>query len=89
MFDASNSPLQFPCAFPIKAFGRGDQDVAAVVLTILQRHVIDLSAVTWQSRPSGGGKWQAVTAVIPATSRAQLDAIYTDLSAHECIVYTL
>jgi uncharacterized protein len=81
--------LEFPCVFPIKAMGRADADISGVVMEIVRRHApgFDETAVTL--RPSSGGKWVAVTLTIEATSKAQLDAIYTDLTAHEQIVWAL
>jgi len=40
-------------------------------------------------RESRGGKWVSVTLVIEATSKAQLDAIYRELSAHEKVVWAI
>ncbi|MGD2020508.1 MAG: DUF493 domain-containing protein [Thiohalocapsa sp.] len=81
--------LEFPCTFPIKAMGAADTEIEAVVAEILTRHVpgFDPAAVT--TRTSRGGKWVAVTARIRAQSKAQLDAIYRELSAHELVVYAL
>ncbi len=86
---SQDSLLTFPCSFPIKAMGRADAEVAAVVTAILQRHVTDFSAQNLRSRPSRGGQWVAVTAVIEAQNQTQLDAIYHELSADERIVYAL
>ena len=81
--------LDFPCAFPIKAMGRADADIAGVVVEIVRRHAPGLDETRVTLRPSSGGKWVAVTLTIEATSKAQLDAIYTDLTAHEQIVWAL
>jgi hypothetical protein len=81
--------LEFPCAFPIKAMGRADLDIAGVVVEIVRRHAPGLDETRLTLRPSSGGKWVAVTLIIEATSKAQLDAIYTDLTAHEQIVWAL
>jgi uncharacterized protein len=81
--------LEFPCAFPIKAMGRADADIAEVVVEIVRRHAPGLDETRVTLRPSSGGKWVAVTLTIEATSKAQLDAIYSDLTAHEQIVWAL
>ncbi|HYN77843.1 MAG TPA: DUF493 domain-containing protein [Lamprocystis sp. (in: g-proteobacteria)] len=85
----SETLIEFPCRFPIKATGRADERFAAVVVEIVRRHAprIDESAVT--SRASSGGKWLAVTVTIEAESRAQLDAIYRDLTDHPQVVWAL
>ncbi|ESQ17511.1 MAG: hypothetical protein N838_00130 [Thiohalocapsa sp. PB-PSB1] len=86
---ARESCLEFPCIFPIKAMGRADSCLEAVVMEILQRHAPGFAGNNLESRLSSGGKWLSVTARIEATSKSQLDAIYYELSAHELVVYTL
>lgn len=93
MADAAVIPseglLQFPCRFPIKAMGRADSDMEAIVIEIVRRHAPDFDATAVRVRASSGGKWLAVTVTIEAESRAQLDAIYQDLTAHESVVWAL
>ena len=76
-----DSPLQFPCEFPVKAFGRSSQDFDALVAGIVRRHVPNLGEGAVSSRSSSQGKYTAVTVTIRAESKAQLDAIYLDLTA--------
>jgi uncharacterized protein len=85
----NNGLLQFPCRFPIKAMGRADGDVEAIVVEIVRRHAPGFEAAAVRVRASSGGKWVAVTVTIEAQSRAQLDAIYRDLSAHDSVVWAL
>lgn len=77
--------LRFPCSFPIKAMGRNEHGIEALVLEIVERHAPGMGPDEVRARPSRNGNWVAVTVVIEATSKAQLDAIYRDLSAHEQI----
>lgn len=81
--------FDFPCAFPVKAMGRADGDIESVVVEILSRHAPGFDPCTLSLRRSSGGKWIAVTAVIEARSRTQLDAIYEELTAHESVVWAL
>ncbi|HZY40973.1 MAG TPA: DUF493 domain-containing protein [Anaerolineae bacterium] len=89
MLDDTESIFKFPCAFPIKAIGKHSHDFESIVLTIIQRHVPDLDRATVTSRPSGGGNYLAVTATFTARSRAQLDALYIELSGHEQVLMVL
>ena len=89
MPEQTETLLRFPCSFPIKAVGAADSAVEAVVLEILARHAPGFDASSVTTRSSRGGKWLAVTARVEATSKAQLDAIYRELSAHELVVYAL
>ncbi|MCF7984759.1 MAG: DUF493 domain-containing protein [Thiohalocapsa sp.] len=81
--------LEFPCRFPIKAMGRAGTRVEAVVVDIVRRHAPGFHAEAITTRASSGGKWLAVTIIIDATSKRQLDAIYRELTAHELVVYAL
>ncbi|MGB5518029.1 MAG: DUF493 domain-containing protein, partial [Gammaproteobacteria bacterium] len=40
--DDDESPLKFPCEFPIKAMGKATPDLEIAVLEIMRRHVPDL-----------------------------------------------
>lgn len=81
--------LQFPCRFPIKAVGRADSDMESIVVQIIARHAPDLDPASVRVRTSRGGRWLSVTVIIEARSRAQLDAIYQDLTAHGSVVWAL
>ncbi len=83
------SLIEFPCQFPIKVIGRAGQGLEGLVLEIVARHASEIDAANLSVRPSRGGKWIAVTAVIEARSQSQLDAIYQELSAHELVVWAL
>jgi putative lipoic acid-binding regulatory protein len=84
-----DSLIEFPCRFPIKAMGRAEPDFESLVVEIVGRHAPGLDAAAVTLRPSSGGRWLAVTVVIEAESRAQLDAIYRDLSGHERVAWAL
>lgn len=85
----SDSPLTFPCQFPIKAMGQKDDDFAALVRDIISRHAPDDDSTSLRARASSNGRYLAVTVTITATSRDQLDAIYHELSAHERVLVAL
>lgn len=87
--DSPESPLQFPCEFPIKAFGLGAAGFDALVAGIVRRHVPDFPETAVSSRPSKGGKYEAVTVVVVVESRDQLDAIYRDLTADPAVIMAL
>lgn len=85
----SDELFAFPCRFPIKAMGRATAGFDTVVVDIVRRHAPDFEAADVTVRASSGGKWLAVTVVIEARSRVQLDAIYRDLTAHEWVVWAI
>lgn len=86
------SALEFPCEFPIKAFGRADDggdQFAELVLSLLNPHVEDLQREQLRLNPSSNGRFVAVTVTITAVSQKQLDRIYQSLSDHEQVVMSL
>jgi putative lipoic acid-binding regulatory protein len=81
--------FEFPCSFPIKAMGKAGEDFDTLVVEIVRRHAPDLNEGSVRLRESSGGKWVSVTVLIEAKSKAQLDAIYRELSAHERVVWAI
>jgi uncharacterized protein len=82
-------PFDFPCRFPVKAMGLAQTGFESLILELVRRHAPGVGVADMSVRASSGGKWVAVTIVVLAESRAQLDAIYRDLSAHEQVVWAI
>ena len=89
MSEDEESPLRFPCEFPIKAMGKSDCKLDMIVVEIVRKHVPDLSEGEVYNRDSAKGNYTSVTVVINATSHAQLDAIYQDLVDCEAVIIAL
>ena len=81
--------LQFPCDFPIKIMGGGGPDFREVVVALVSRHAPDLDEARVSVRDSRTGRYQSVTVVVHAHDRAQLDALYRELSGHPRITMVL
>lgn len=81
--------LEFPCRFPVKAFGEKDNDFQDIVFELIKAHVPELEPGDLSHRLSSNARYIAVTAHITARSQAQLDAIYHDLSAHSAVLMAL
>ena len=81
--------LEFPCAFPLKIMGRADDALAPAVLEIVRRHAPDFDGKTMVTRASSAGNYLSLTCTINATSKAQLDALYRELSGHPLIKVVL
>lgn len=81
--------LEFPCDFPVKAMGLAVDGFDLQVTELVRRHAPDLDEGAVRTRPSQGGKYLAVTITVRATSRAQLDAIYRELTACEAVLMAL
>jgi len=89
MSEEHDSPLTFPCRFPIKAMGKSDCGLDLIVVEIIRKHVPDLSEGAVYHRDSAQGNYTSITVVVNATSRAQLDAIYQDLVDCEAVIMAL
>jgi len=55
----------------------------------VQKHVPDYDAATLEMRASRAGKYLSLTCTVNASSRAQLDELYRDLSAHPMVSMVL
>ena len=81
--------LEFPCDFPVKIMGLAGNDLAQAVLTVVARHDPDFDGATMEMRASSGGKYLSLTCTLNAQSKAQLDALYRELSAHPMVKVVL
>ena len=81
--------LEFPCAFPLKIMGVADPTLAQRVLEVVLRHAQDFDGATMEMRASSGGKYISLTCTVNATSKAQLDALYRELSSHPLVKVVL
>ena len=81
--------LKFPCQFPIKAMGKSNLEFDLLVIEIVRRHVPDLHEHAVTTRPSKDANYLSVTVMVQATSKAQLDAIYRDLTSHPQVLMAL
>ena len=76
------SPIEYPVDFPVKVMGRNKPGFAQLIAAIVARHAPDFDSSTLEMRPSRQNNYLSVTCTIRATSREQLDALYTELSGH-------
>jgi uncharacterized protein len=80
---------EFPSEFPIKVMGRHDSDLKASTRAIIERHVGALDDARVRTRTSGDGNFLALTYLVVASSREQLDAIYRELTACKSVLVAL
>jgi putative lipoic acid-binding regulatory protein len=85
----AESPLKFPCRFPIKVMGRHEADFEAQVLAMISEHVGVIPPENVRSRESSQGRFLSVTVTITAESREQLDNVYRTLTASERVLFVL
>ena len=85
----SDALFEFPCDFPIKIMGKTQEGFAQTIAELIIRHAPDFDLATMEMRASSAGRYHSLTCTIRAHSRAQLDAIYQDLSAHPMVAMAL
>lgn len=83
------SLIAYPCPFPIKIMGRRVDSFAGEIVAVVLRHAPDFDPATLEMRASSAGNYLSCTATIRATSRAQLDALYRELTAHPLVKVVL
>lgn len=89
MSEEHASLIEYPCAFPLKIMGAVHDDFAQSVLGIVTRHDPGFDAATMEMRPSSAGRYISLTCTVMATSRPQLDALYTELTRHPLVKVVL
>ncbi|MDO8933415.1 MAG: DUF493 domain-containing protein [Rhodocyclaceae bacterium] len=86
---ADETLLEFPCDFPIKIMGAAQDGFAQTVIDVVLRHVPGFDAASTEMRPSKGGNYLSLTCTVRVDSKAQLDALYIELSRHPLVKVVL
>ena len=81
--------IEFPCDFPIKVMGKSTDGFAQTIADVVLKHAPDFDAAKMEMRPSKAGNYLSLTCTIRATSQAQLDALYRELSGHPMVKVVL
>jgi uncharacterized protein len=79
------SLIEYPSDFPIKVMGPTHVDFASTILELVIKHDPTFHKGKMEERPSAKGNYTGLTVTVRATSRPQLDALYTELSAHPMV----
>ena len=80
---------EFPSDFPIKVMGRHDSNLRALTQAIIERHAGPLTDANVRTRTSSDGNFLALTYMVRASSRKQLDDIYRELTACKSVLMAL
>ena len=80
---------EFPSDFPIKVMGRHDSNLRALTQAIIERHAGPVVDASVRTRTSGDGNFLALTYMVRASSRKQLDDIYRELTACKSVLMAL
>jgi hypothetical protein len=82
--------MDFPCNFTIKVMGVNHVNLVNEVVAVISRYSDGFDPnqdIT--TRLSSNSNYVAISAVIKATSKEQLDTIYLALNKHELVKVTL
>lgn len=84
-----DSPIIYPCDFPIKIMGVTQEAFAQTIAEVVRLHDPTFDPGTMAMRPSAKGNYLSLTATVRATSREQLDDLYRALSSHPMVKVVL
>ena len=81
--------IEFPCDYPIKVMGEAQPAFHEHVLQVMDTHAPGFDRRKIPVRDSSKGRWQAITLVITATGKPQLEAIFEDLKTSRLVKMVL
>jgi putative lipoic acid-binding regulatory protein len=81
--------FEFPCDFPVKIMGQATAEFRSLVLGIVTRHFGDVPKESIEERPSANGKYLSLTVTVRAEGKAQLDALYRELTSCSQVLVAL
>ena len=86
-----NAPaaLEFPTDYPLKVVGRADEEFSERVHAIVLRHTPTLDAQQVSERLSANGNFLSISYRLRAESRAQIEALVSELQACEGVLMLL
>jgi hypothetical protein len=85
----SAAPLEFPSDYPLKVVGRPANEFRARVHAIVLRHAPGIRAERVSERLSANGNFLSISYLLPAESRAQVEALVADLRACDGVLMLL
>lgn len=87
--DPETGLLEFPCELTIKAMGLAEPEFELLIFDLVRNHCPHIGEGAISARPSKGGKYLAVSVLVQAQNREQMDALYRELTAHPKVLMAL
>lgn len=87
--DIQESLLKFPTNFPMKIMGLATESLPSTITSIAHEHFDDFDESTLKIDYSRTKKYMAVSIIVRAQSREQLDAMYRACTSHPDIKVVL
>jgi len=86
---SEESPLNFPCAFPIKIMGRDSPEFRQTARLLVEKHTGPVNDSAINDALSSKGNFVSITITVNALSQEQLDNIYRDVSSNDDVLMAL
>jgi uncharacterized protein len=83
------TPLEFPCDFPVKVMGRHTAEFRTQILAALAAETHGAAAPRIEERLSRDGTFVSLTCTVRVASRDELERIYRRLHATGLVLYSL
>jgi putative lipoic acid-binding regulatory protein len=85
----NGSAFDFPCDVPVKVFGRNEDAFREAVLEMVQARFPEFREQDLRERLSRRDRYLSLTLTVWVEDRAQIDSLYTALTAHEEVLMVL
>lgn len=89
MQDETDTLLEFPCDFTFKVIGEKSDNLEADVFALFLRHFPKMGEGAIRLKPSKNEKYLSLSVIVYAESKAQLDAVYKELTDHPLVLFVL
>jgi uncharacterized protein len=80
---------EYPVQLSLRVMGEDRDDFAGLIFSLVSEHVQGLLQENLKARSSREGKYVSVTVTFQAQSKAQLKAVYKELSGHKRVLMVL
>lgn len=81
--------LTFPCDYHVKIMGKNTPEFEALVIGIANKHIPNLGEGAISTKQSSKSHYVSITINFIASSKAQLDELYMELSKNPDILMAL
>ena len=84
-----DSPLEFPCDYPLKVMGRHAPEFRERVIAVLAEGAAESPVLKVEERLSRDGAYVSLTCTVRVASREELDGLYRRLHATGLVLFSL
>lgn len=85
----NGSAFEYPCDVPVKVFGYNDDSFRDAVMAIARTYFPAIRDEDIVERLSKQDRYLSLTLTVWVEHRSNIDALYTELSAHDAVLMVL